>query len=312
MSMKKPEAVALFISVPVLIVGALALSLLGVPLEQVELSPQGTITVSEKVFVAGTGKTEAAILAYGADPLQDMEIYYRENQQHAPIVFLVHGGSEDQGDRVRMRKSAPLFTDPGFTVVMPNYRYGDPGTFLSSYDVACSIATFSTHAEEYGADMNNIIVMGFSHGGWVSSLTVYDNDRDWLSECDEKEWPGVDGFIGVATTFGAPRSEQLWESLGIRDLSDLESRYNDISGVRDGAINYINEGDVPAFLAHGTADLKFNELRVEDFGKVLERAGVGAEVHVVEGGTHTTGLLEDRIVFPALVKFVKNIFELEK
>jgi acetyl esterase/lipase len=262
-------------------------------------------------FVKGKGAVQSHILTYGTDALQDMEIQYRKDQQNSPVVFVVHGGDSDTGDRTRMKKTAPLFTDPGFTVVMPNYRYNDtPGVFDSSADLACSIATFAMRATEYGADASHIVVMGFSHGGWVSSLTVYDDQHDWLKECDEKKWPGIDGYVGVATNFGSPRNPELWSLLGIADMAALETRYNDVSGVRDGAINYASPGDVPAFFAHGTKDPKFNTLRPEDFAKALQAQGVQAEVHIVEGGTHTTGVLDSAEVLPSLIEFVKRAFEL--
>ncbi len=268
-----------------------------------------TSSSSLESFVHGTGEAIRADLSFGADPLQEMEIYYRKDQQHAPAVVIFHGGSEDVGDKSRMRDFAQKFSDQGYTTVLPNYRYGTPPDKLSSRDVMCAVATFAEQADAYQSNRQKILVVGFSHGGYVSSLAVFNQTVDWLEGCAVQTPPHIAGFIGVATNFGSPNTEGTRAVLGIHSDEEVIGRYDDISQARDGAINYIDANDPPSLLVHGTADPKFNERRSIDLGKILAAAGVPVTVHVVEGGTHTANLLTAQETLPDLRAFVATIFK---
>lgn len=272
------------------------------------LIPSSPSSTTE-LFVRGTGEAIRADLSFGVDPLQEMEIYYRKDQQNAPAVVIFHGGSEDVGDKSRMRDFAQKFSDQGYTTILPNYRYGTPSDKLSSKDVMCAVATFAEQADVYQSNKQKILVVGFSHGGYVSSLAVFDQAVDWLEGCAVQTPPHIAGFIGVATNYGSPNTPALWDLLQISSADEAKARYADIAVTRDGAINYIDANDPPTLLVHGTADPKFNELRSVDLGKVLAAAGVPVTVHVVEGGVHTANLLTAQETLPDLRAFVTTIFE---
>lgn len=265
-------------------------------------------SVLEQEFVRGTGNAVRADVSYGSDPLQEMEVYYRKDQENAPIILIVHGGSEDTGDKSRMRDFAKTFSEEGYTVVLPNYRYGESIEKLPSRDVMCAAATIVSRADEYTSNGQKLVIIGFSYGGYVSSLSVFNQNIDWLEGCAVQSLPKVSGFIGVASNYGSPNTSELWELFGIESLEEVKERYNDIRDARDGAINYVDANDPPTFLVHGTKDPKFNELRAQDFEQVLRAAGVPVTLTIVPNGTHTANLVTEKGTIPDLKAFIDRVF----
>lgn len=216
--------------------------------------------------------------AYGADPAQVYDIFRPAHAKAgAPMVIVVHGGSEEEGgDKSRMRSRAEWYAEQGAVVVTPNYRYADG---MPPKDVGCAIATAQKNAARYGADPERMVVHGFSFGGWTSSFALFAREKLVDSDCAVKDPLRARAFIGESTQFGlANKGENI---------------YNDIvPDGRDGAINYLDQtdADIAVLLLHGTKDPKFNEQRAQDFADAFRRQGGSATVHIYEGFGHSSRL----------------------
>ncbi len=284
-------------------------------------TPQ-TMPLEEPSFTPGKAEVQKEEFPYGEDPAQTLDVYYRDDQKNTPIVVLVHGGVEEEGDKSRMTRRARAFTDMGYTVIAPNYRYGanlDSLRNLPPYDLACAVATFNQYADRFHANPDKVLVMGFSFGGWVSSFMVYDQEWNWLEGCPVQEEFHVSGFIGEGSNYGnllssnaqPTRSANQIEFTGPSELLEDLDIYHDISTPRDGAINHVDPNDPPAFFLHGDADPKFNEQRPLDFAaQIGEVTGVTPQVIVIPGGGHGSHFYDKPELLTAVTQFTKNVFGL--
>lgn len=221
--------------------------------------------------------TDLFEIQYGPDPLQTADLHY--NFPGKPLVLLVHGGDSNEGKKSNMKTRWEMYNKLGLNVLVPDYRYGRNSTTnrpLPSYDVWCALSTTLQFAADHDVSFPEIAVHGYSYGGYVSSLMVYNQDFDWASECTSKQTFTVAHFIGESTNYG--------------NIDVETDTYKDTLSPRDGAINYLDPSDPPALLFHGTEDTKFTPQRMADFEAALKKAGIYAQSILVPNRGHGVGL----------------------
>jgi arylformamidase len=113
-------------------------------------------------------------LAYGHAPLQRLDVYLPAHSDHAPILFMVHGGAwrvgDKQADAVVTNKLA-RWLPKGFILVSVNYRLLPQAAPLQqAEDVARALAFTQQQAASWGGDGNKIILIGHSAGAHLVSL----------------------------------------------------------------------------------------------------------------------------------------------
>lgn len=126
-------------------------------------------------------------LAYGSDPKQRMDVYLPAKADHAPVIFMVHGGAWRTGDKSMARvtqNKIQRWVPRGFVFVSVNYRLlpkADPLTQMK--DVALALATAQSKAVSWGADPARFILMGHSAGAHLVDLLAANPDSTltrWL------------------------------------------------------------------------------------------------------------------------------------
>src|SRR5262245_1744620 len=130
------------------------------PLVLVLAQPQPTASAQAKLNV----KRDIPY-AESADPRQKVDIYSPEGAKNLPVVFWIHGGGWQTGDRTNVQVKPQAFVDKGFVFVSTGYRLltnVDMGTIFR--DIAKSVRWVHDHATEYGGDPNRFLVMGHSAG----------------------------------------------------------------------------------------------------------------------------------------------------
>lgn len=121
-----------------------------------------------------TGARLLPDITYGTDPKQRMDVYLPAHPDHAPVIFMVHGGAWRSGDKTLSRvtqNKVSRWVSRGFVLVSVNYRLlpdADPAT--QANDVARALATAQSSAAKWGADPEKFIVMGHSAGAHLVSL----------------------------------------------------------------------------------------------------------------------------------------------
>src|SRR5262249_28166382 len=88
-----------------------------------------------------------------ADACQVLDVYAPKNAKSLPVVFWIHGGGWQTGDKTDVQIKPQAFRDNGFVFVSTNYRLL-PGVDMATLvrDVAKSIRWVHDHIAEYGGD----------------------------------------------------------------------------------------------------------------------------------------------------------------
>src|SRR4051812_15979676 len=107
---------------------------------------------------------------------QVLDVYSPKDAKNLPVVFWIHGGGWQAGDKTSVQLKPQVFVDKGFVFVSTNYRLlpsVDMGTIIR--DVAKSIHWVHDHIAEYGGDPKRLFVMGHSAGAQLAALVCTDD-----------------------------------------------------------------------------------------------------------------------------------------
>src|SRR5256884_268738 len=250
-----------------------------------------------------------------ADPRQKVDIYAPEGAKNLPVVFWIHGGGWQAGDRTNIQAKPQAFADKGFVFVSTGYRLlpdVDMGTIIR--DVARSVRWVHDHIAEHGGDPERILIMGHSAGAQLAALICTDErylKAEGLSLAIVKACVPVDG-----DTYDVPAiiatAEARWKAHGLprAKFGHREKFGNDPEKHRDfSAVTHVarDKGIPPFLILHvaGHPDTTAQALRL---GNVLKDAGVPATVFAAKETTHNKINVElgrpDDPATRALVEFV--------
>lgn len=113
-------------------------------------------------------------VAYGPDPRQRFDVYLPTQAQHAPVLFMVHGGGWRRGDKAMpnvVANKLARWLPRGFIVISTNYRMRpDTAPLQQADDVALALATAQGQAAQWGGDPRRFILIGHSAGAHLVAL----------------------------------------------------------------------------------------------------------------------------------------------
>ena len=118
--------------------------------------------------------TKQSDIAYGEAPAQKMDVYLPAHADHAPVIFMVHGGAwrfGDKGSKDVVKNKVARWVEQGYVFISVNYRMlpeADP--LMQADDVARALAAAQTRAAEWGGDPDKFILMGHSAGAHLVAL----------------------------------------------------------------------------------------------------------------------------------------------
>ena len=222
---------------------------------------------------------------------QVLDVYSPTNAKNLPVVFWIHGGGWQMGDKSSVQIKPQAFMDKGFVFVSTNYRLlpnVDMETIVR--DIARSIHWVHDHIAEYGGDPNRLFVMGHSAGAQLAALVCIDDrylKAEGLSFAILKGCVPVDGdtydvpaIIETAETrrrvHGQPQAKN-----GHREkFGNDPAKHRDLSAVTHVA----KDKSIPPFLIIHVADHPDTTAQAQRLASVLKNAGVTVKVY---GGQET-------------------------
>ncbi len=223
---------------------------------------------------------------------QVLDVYSPPNAKNLPVVFWIHGGGWQAGDKTLVQIKPKFFVDNGFVFVSTNYRLLPNVEIKTIFqDIAKSIRWVHEHIAEHGGDPNHILVMGHSAGAQLAALICTDDrylKAEGLSLAITKGCVPVDG-----DTYDVPAiidtAEARWRAHGLTKskFGHREKFGNDPEKHRDySAVTHVaKDKGIPPFLimyVSGQPDTNAQALR---FGNSLKAAGIPATLY---GGRETT------------------------
>jgi acetyl esterase/lipase len=228
---------------------------------------------------------------------QTLDVYSPTEGKGHPIVFWIHGGGWERGDKADVQRKPQAFVDKGFVFVSTEYRLVPDVTIKEiAGDVAKAIRWVHDHAGQYGGDPDKIFVMGHSAGAQLAALICTDESylkQEGLSLSIVKGCVPVDG-----DTYDVPMQirtvEQKRKDIYRWKFGD-ESRQKDLS-----PDTHVAKGKhIPPFLFLHVADHPETKAQAQLLAKALVDAGISAHAVPAEGKDHARinselGLPDDR------------------
>jgi acetyl esterase/lipase len=232
-----------------------------------------------------------------ADPASEqqmLDVYSPKDAKNLPVVFWIHGGGWQVGDKAEVQSKPQAFMDKGFVFVSTNYRLlpkVDMGTLIR--DVAKSIHWVTDHIAEYGGDPKRLFIMGHSAGAQLAAILCTDErylKAEGLSFAIVKGCVPVDG-----DTYDIPAiietAETRWKVHGLprAKFGHREKFGNDPEKHRDfSAVTHVaKDKGIPPFLimyVGGHPDTSAQAVRLAN---VLKEAGIPTTLYAGKETTHS-------------------------
>jgi acetyl esterase/lipase len=249
------------------------------------------------------------------DDKRTLDVYAPAGAKDLPVVFWIHGGGWQAGDKSDVKLKPQWFMDKGFVFVSVNYRLlpaVDMGTLIR--DVAKSFRWVEDHVGEYGGDPKRVLVGGHSAGAQLAAIIC--TDERYLKE-QGVSFDVLKGCVPVdGDTYDVPAiievAETRWRvhHMPPNKFGHREKFGNDPVKHRDfSAVNHVASGKgIPPFLILHVANHPDTSAQAFRLGAVLKEAGVPARVFGAKDTEHSK--LNDDLGLPddpatkALAEFV--------
>lgn len=113
-------------------------------------------------------------VSYGPDREQRFDVYLPKAAAGAPVIFMVHGGGWQRGDKAMeavVANKVAWWTARGFILISSNYRMQSGADPLNqARDIALAVGTAQQQAASWGGDPGRFILMGHSAGAHLVAL----------------------------------------------------------------------------------------------------------------------------------------------
>lgn len=228
-----------------------------------------TAVVFASQWVRANEPEQMLNVPYGSHPRQVLDVYQAESDKPTPVVFYIHGGGWQAGDK---KINPNAFLAKGISVVAINYRYVrngveegiKPPVKAPLYDAARALQFVRSKAAEWNLDKIRIGATGGSAGACTSL---------WLAFHDDLADPGSEDPIArestrlyCAAVNGAqvsldPKELREWmpnyrygaHAFGLPNLESLiENREKMLKWIREySPIEHVSKDDPPVALFYG-------------------------------------------------------------
>lgn len=247
-----------------------------------------------------------------------LDVYAPPGAKNLPVLFWIHGGGWQQGDKTSVQNKPGWFVDRGFVMVSTNYRLlpeVDMGTLTR--DVAKALGWTHQHIAEHGGDPKRILVAGHSAGAQLAALLCTDGrylKAEGVSFTDLIGCVPVDGdtydvpaIIETAETRRRVHG-QAPPNYGHREkFGDDPALHKDFSAVT----HVTRDRRIPPFLILHVANHPDNAAQAFRLATVLKEAGVSVRNYGARDTDHiklnaNLGLPDDPAT-KELAAFVKAV-----
>ena len=252
-----------------------------------------------------------------AEERQVLDIHAPKDAKNLPVVFWIHGGGWQAGDKTAVQIKPRVFVERGFVFVSTNYRLLPKVEMEVIFkDVAKSLGWVHKHIAEHGGDPQRIFVMGHSAGAQLAALLCTD---DRYAKAEGVPFDVLKGCVPVdGDTYDVPAIIETAETrrrvhgqpqakFGHREkFGNAPEKHKDYS-----AVTHVTKGkNIPPFLILHVADHPDNSAQAQRLGTVLKEASIPVIVFGAKETNHSKineniGLPEDPTT-KALFDFVAD------
>jgi acetyl esterase/lipase len=231
-----------------------------------------------------------------AEPAQErqvLDIYAPDNAKDLPVVFWIHGGGWQTGDKTSVQLKPRVFTERGFVFVATNYRllpHVEMDVLIR--DVAKSLGWVHKNIARHGGDPKRIFVMGHSAGAQLAALICID---DRYLKAEGVAFDVLQGCVPVdGDTYDVPaiittaEIRQTVHGLPLPEFGHRVKFGNDPKKHIDfSAVTHVAKGKgIPPFLILHVAGHPDVTAQARRLGAVLKEAEIPVQVFGARETTH--------------------------
>jgi arylformamidase len=249
---------------------------------------------------------------------QVLDIYAPAGAKDLPVVFWIHGGGWQAGDKTDVKSKPQWFMDRGFVFVSTNYRLlptVDMGTLTR--DVAKSFGWVQKHIAEHGGNPKRVLVGGHSAGAQLAAILC--TDERYLKEVGVS-FDVLMGCVPVdGDTYDVPAMIETAETrLRVHGFPPPTNGHRQKFGITPenhkdfSPVTHVAKGKgIPPFLLLHVADHPDTSIQARRLGAVLTESGVSTTVFGAKETNHSR--LNDEIgvagdgATVALVEFLERV-----
>jgi acetyl esterase/lipase len=231
-----------------------------------------------------------------ADPAQDrqaLDIYAPDSAKDLPVVFWIHGGGWQTGDKKDVQIKPRLFNERGFVFVSTNYRlWPDVEMEVLIRDVAKALGWVHKNIAKHGGDPGRIFVMGHSAGAQLAALLCIDDrylNAEGVPISALKGCVPVDGdTYDIPAIIVTAELRQTVHELPLPEFGHRVKFGNDPKKHVDfSAVTHVAKGKgIPPFLVLHVAGHPDVTAQARRLGAVLKKADVPVRIYGARETTH--------------------------
>ncbi len=229
----------------------------------------------------------------GGHARQVLDVYAPPGAADLPVVFWIHGGGWQTGDKTDVQIKPRVFNERGFVFVSTNYRLlpqVEMGELIR--DVARALGWVYRQIGRYGGDPHRMFVMGHSAGAQLAALLCTD---DRYLKAEGVPFDVLKGCVPVdGDTYDVPaiimtvEVRQTVHHLPLPEFGHRVKFGNDPSKHAEySAVTHVARGKgIPPFLILHVAEHPDVTAQARRLGAVLQEAGVPVRVFGARETTH--------------------------
>ncbi len=241
-----------------------------------------------------------------AEPALDrqvLDVTAPKDAKNLPVIFWIHGGGWQAGDKSEVKEKPRAFVERGFVFVSTNYRLLPKVEMLTIFqDVAKSLGWVYRNIAARGGDPNRIFVMGHSAGAQLAALLC--TDERYL-KAEGVPFSAIRGCVPVdGDTYDLPAMIETVETR-LRAHGEPPPKFghrakfgNDPEKLRDySAVTHVEKGKgIPPFLILYVADHPDTSAQARRLLRALKEADVPATAFGAKETNHNR--LNDNLGVP--------------
>jgi acetyl esterase/lipase len=212
--------------------------------------------------------TRLGNLVYGSNARHRLDVYLPARVASNKLVIFWHGGRWSSGNKSDYQFVGAALAAAGYVAVLPNYRLYPQVKLAGFMDDAARAADWAAlHASRWGADSNQVILMGHSSGAHMAALLAL-NPKYLLAVRSSLKPVGVIGLSG-------PYDFLPLREAYLQDMFGPPDRYAESQ-----PINFVSRAAPPMLLIHGDKDEVVNPQNTRNLAAKLSAAGVAVTLRM--------------------------------
>lgn len=212
-----------------------------------------------------------------------------------PVIVAIHGGGWSGGTKDSHIPNIKDYASKGYVAASVGYRLAPKHPFPAQIeDCKCAVRWLRAHADELKIDPNRVGAIGWSAGahlammlGVMDSSDGCEGDGGYADQSSKVQavvaYAGPTNLLATFPEVAVPILDKFLSG----PLKERRAAYRNASPV-----TYVNSGDAPMLLFHGTKDEIVPYEQAIDMVSALTKSGVPGRIELLLGAGHGWGAEE--------------------